>query len=622
LASSTILYLVPFAAAMVLWGLSLDQIDVGSLGIDGLVPALPAIWYVALGLLIAGGTWACWGRGTNGWVMAIYPLGVLVVLFATVPAVSAVPRYEWVYKHIGLTQFMRAHGGPAAGGDIYNRYPGFFTLAAAASRWMGVGPLTFAGWGEPLFALLDTLLVAAGALVVKQDRRVSGFAALLFALSNWTGETYFSPQAAGFVIALAVILIALRGLPPGLIHPKMPRALSRLRAWARETKGPPLWSTKVSTAAILALDAVLVPTHQLSPYILLLQFGLLVAIGVARGLRQLLVMAAVTAAFTAANFSYLNHNFGLLTSLNPFSNLQASPSGFGATAHAGILVAHGGSFLVAVVLVILTLGSAWRMARRGEVARVVVPLLLVVAPTGILFAQRYGGEATLRAYMFSLPWQTTLIAAGILTVRTRLARAVSAGAICLTVAVGFVPAFFGHDGLNIFPPGEVTASAYFYAHAPSGSVLVLAAPDFPTNVGARYPVIDDFQSPLLTTPRFEHRELGPANVPAVGAAIFRSGSSDFLVFSTTEDRAAQWAELAPPDALRRLEGAVAASPYFRLWFANRDARIYELVSGQPPRRAHAAARARRRRLVNSGARRAHIRAEHLRSRATHARSRG
>jgi hypothetical protein len=576
--SSTILPLVPFAGAMILWGISLGQIDIASLGRDGLVTALPVTWFAALGIVIAGGVYVCWGRRTSGWVMAAYPLGALIVLFATVPALSEVPRYAWVYKHVGVTEFIQANGGPAAGGDIYNRFPGFFTLAALASSWMGAAPLRFAGWGEPFFALLSTLLVAALAFAVKPDRRVSAFAALLFVLANWIGQTYFSPQAAGFVIALAVMLVAFRGLPVGLAYPKLPRTLSRLRAWARDARPGPLWSSKASTLAVVGLDAVLVPTHQLSPYIVLLQFGLLVAIGAVRGLWQFVAMALVTVGFTAANFSYLNHNYGLLTSINPFSNLQVA-KGYGATARSGIFEAHGGAF-VAVILVMLVFAFAWRMARRGETARVVVPLLLVLAPIGILLGQRYGGEATLRAYMFSLPWQVSLIAAGIFTIRARLARVVATGVTCLIVAAGFVPAFFGADGLNIFPADEVTASAYLYAHAPSGSVVVLAAPDFPTNVGARYSLIDDSKSPLLTTSRFGHRELGPADVPAVGSAILRSETSDFLVFSTTEYRAARWAGLAPPGALQRLEAAVAASPYFRLWYANRDTRIYELVNGQ------------------------------------------
>lgn len=586
--SGSLLPVLPFVAAMILWGLSLSHIDVASLGRDGLVTALPATWFVALGVLIAGGAYVCWGRRTSGWVMAVYPLGAVILLFATVPALTDVPRYAWVYKHIGVTDFIQANGGPNLSGDIYNRFPGFFTLAAVASSWMGIGPLSFAGWGEPFFAFLGALLVGGLALAVKPDRRVAAFAALLFALADWIGQTYFSPQAVAFVIALALILIALRGIPQGRPHRGLPRPLSKLRALAAGAKPSQLWSPRTSTITILLLDAILVPTHQLSPYILLLEFGLLVVVGAVRGLWQLLGMAALTIGFTAANFTYLNSTYGLLTSLNPFSNLQVA-KGFGATAHAGILEAHAGAF-VAVVLVVLTLVSAWRMRRRGEGARVVVPLLLVGAPIGILLGQRYGGEATLRAYMFALPWLASLVAAGILTLRRPRSRVLAAGAICATVAAGFIPAFFGGDGLNIFPRAEVAASAYFYAHAPSGSILVLAAPDFPTNVGARYPLIDDSKPALLTTRRFGHRALGPQDVPAVSAAILRNGTSDFLVFATTEYRAAEWSELAPPLALESLEGAVAASPYFRLWYVNRDTRIYELVSGQRAR-SHPSAKA-------------------------------
>jgi hypothetical protein len=585
-ALGTVLPLVPFAVAMSLWGLSLGQIDVASLGRDGLAAALPPIWFAALGTLIAGGVCACWGWRCSGTVMAAYVLGAVVVLFATVPAVADVPRYSWVYKHIGVTGFIQANHGPDPSGDIYNRFPGFFTLAAAASKWMGIGPLAFAGWGEPFFALLSSLLVGALTRTVKRDLRVAAFAALLFTLADWPGQTYFSPQAASFVLALAVILIALRGLPPGQTLSKLPATLSKLRALARDAKPSPLWSTRASTAAIVALDAIAVPTHQLTPYILLLQFGLLIVIGAVRGRWQFLVMAVITVGYTIANFSYLNHNYGLLTSLDPLSNLQVA-GGFGATAHAGIPEAHGGAF-VGVVLVILALCAAWRIARVGGGSRIVVPLLLVAAPVGILVGQRYGGEATIRAYLFSLPWQAALIAAGVLTVRRRLVRTAGAAVICLVVTAGFIPAFYGADGLNIFPSDEVAASAYLYSHAPSGSVLVLAAPDFPTNVNFRYPLIDDSKPPLVTTPQFGHRELGSADVPAVASAILRNGTSDFLVFATSESRAARWAELAPAGALQRLEGAVASSPDFRLWYRNPDVRIYELVSGELPQGAPAA----------------------------------
>jgi hypothetical protein len=145
----------------------------------------------------------------------------------------------------------------------------------------------------------------------------------------------------------------------------------------------------------------------------------------------------------------------------------------------------------------------------------------------------------------------------------------------------FVPAFYGAEELNIIPAGEVSASEYYFAHAPAGSVLMLAAPDFPTRAGARYavmrgPAADDGPN-VLGVPSFQGRQLGPADVTHVIAEIHQYSRSGFLVFATSGYRYAELHDWTPPGAMQRLEGAVAASPRFRLWYRNADARIYRLV---------------------------------------------
>jgi hypothetical protein len=573
--------LAPLIVGVALWALSLHAIDTRRLGRYGLPPALPLSWYGALVLLICGSVVAIWGTRPSPLVIAFYLVALVAVLYATVPAITAEPHYPWVYKHIGVTRSISAYGGVDAGGDIYNRWPGLFAGAAAFSNWAHVDPLAFAAWAEPFFAVLDALLLTAIAFAIAESWRVAGYAALMFTLGNWVGQNYFAPQAMAFTLALALVLVFVRTLSPGALFP----AVRRVIEWIVQRHQPQVrlgaalsWSRPVSITIVLGIDAVIVATHQLTPYILLLQIGALTLLGVARPRWVVLVMATITLGYLLPNLSYVAHNFGLFTSLNPTSNIQAQEWG---KAHIGWLYANSGGVL-SVTLIALMAASALRLTRLGLGQKAIPILILAGAPFGMLFAQNYGGEASLRVFLFSSPWRDVLIALGVQTVtRTRLRLGVALS-VALVVAALFVPAFYGAEDTNIIPKGEVLASEYFYAHAPARSTLILAAEDFPTRVGPRYRLLlSQSDPPPLTGPgrntdEFLHRPLGQAQIPAVVAIMRGYSASSFLVFSTTGYHYASVHALTPPGALESLERAVASSPRFGLWYGSGDARIYRL----------------------------------------------
>jgi hypothetical protein len=571
------------AAALGAWSISLATIHTGNLGRYGLPPALPALWYAALGALVCGGVAVNWAMRPAGVLIACYVLAVVVVLYATVPAITAVPHYAWVYKHIGVTRSIAAqHGVAFASGDIYHRWPGFFAAAAMLSQVAGIGPLAFAAWAEPLLALIDAVLVAAVARAITRDVRVVGYAALIFTLGNWIGQDYFAPQAAAYALALALLLVAIRSFATGALPGRLTRTLEwlvRRRAPASPLAMPLPWATWVGVAVVLGLDAVIVATHQLTPYVLVAQLGALTLIGVARPRWLVVGMGLLTIGYLLANLGYVAHNYGIFTSLNPASNIKHGNS---TPAHVDFLDANAGG-LLSLVLIALMLASALRLARRQDGATALTLLALAIAPFGILFAQNYGGEGSLRVFLFSSPWRDILIALGVTTIarpRLRFAAALCTG---LLLAYLFIPAFYGAEELNIIPQGEVRASEYFYAHAPAGSVLIPASEDFPTRVGARYTLMrPQSDVPALIGPEpetraFEHRPLGAEQIPAAVAAIERYSRSGFIVFASTGYEYATVHGLAPPGALLGLERAVASSERFRLWYTTTDARIYELV---------------------------------------------
>ncbi len=573
--------LVPLAGAILAWAFSLHTISTQNLGIYGLPPALPVIWYTALAVLLCGAVTTIWSRHPNGLIVALYIAAIVVVLYATVPAITAVPHYPWVYKHIGVTRFINANGGVTfASGDIYNRWPGFFAAASAFSSIAGVDPLSFAAWAEPFFALVDALFVAAIARAITRDVRVAGYAALIFTVGSWVGQAYFAPQAAAYMLAFALLLVFVRSFTSGDAIPRLRRLMETL---TRRDQPPvifaePLpWTRLTSYAIVLGLDLAIVATHQLTPYVLLLELGGLTLLGVARPRWLVIAMGAITLGYLLPNLGYIVHNYGLFSGLNPTSNIQGGKWG---PPHIDWFDANAGGIL-SVTLIVLMIASALRLTRLGRGRQALPLLVLALAPFGILFAQNYGGEASLRVFLFSSPWRDILVALGVQTIARPRARLAAGLATCVALVYLFIPAFYGAEDLNIIPQGEVQASEYFYAHAPTGSVLMLSAPDFPTWVGTRYramrgPLADDRPS-LLGTGVFENRPLGAKQIPAVIGLIQQYSHKGFLVFSATEDRYTAVEELTPPGALENLEHAVAASGRFRLWYATADARIYELI---------------------------------------------
>jgi hypothetical protein len=576
------------AAAIGLWLLSLRHVDVSHLGSYGLTPALPVIWYLALAVALAGAVTAISREPPSGALMLGAVVVVAAILYGTVPIVSAQPHYAWVYKHIGVVRYLEAHGRANPAVDIYNRWPGFFALGAVFSRIAGrADPEAYAGWAELFFVVLDLVLVTAAVKAIARELRIAAGAALLFLLTNWVGQTYYSPQAFTFVLGLGLTAIMLRQLRVerprystrvgSLLErigrvPQLPLIADRAERWPR-------WA---AISAVLALDGVIVASHQLTPYMLLAGTALLMLAGVVRPWWVLLAMAAMTFAYFAANLRYIQHNFGLFTSIDPFNNVQVAT--YAQTPAAGKLFNTRVELLAIAALWGGGLLASVRLLRRGLLMRALPLLVLALSPLAVIFGQNYGGEASLRIILFSSPWFSALMAWALTTVSRRRLRWALTLAAAVTLAALFVPSFFGQEELNIISPAEVRASERFYYHARRGSVLVLAAPGFPFKYGGTYP---SFRGPegdaypnLLSARIFQNRDLGPSDLPSVIARIREYAPYGYLAFTRDETAFAQVLRITPPGALAHLEAAVAGSPRFRLWYANRDARIYQLL---PPR---------------------------------------
>jgi hypothetical protein len=577
--------LLVVSIAMALWVWSVSAVDISRLDDYGLPPALPLRWYLALALLLGGAVAALRAEAPRPMVLGLYAVGIVFVLYGTVPLLTKVPQYTWTYKHIGVTRFFEVHGHTDPSLDIYNHWPGFFALAALVSRVVGMpNPAAYAAWAEVVFAGLGALMVAAAARVAVGSPRVAGTAAFLFILGNWIGQSYFAPQALAFTLTMALLVIVLehRGHADGRIAAFVLRCGERItkRPQLPDPASPSTRLRKPSIVWILLIDAILIPTHQLTPYMALLSVGALMALGMVRPRWVLAVMTLLTLAYLAINAKYLQDNYQLFTGLNPLGNLQHSTGGYGSEPLPGVHFAgHAG-----LVLTSLIWGGAavatWSLARRGLAARALPLVALAVAPYAIFFGQNYEGEAVYRVTLFTTPWCSILIAWALsLLPRPRLRLALTGGTLGI-MAILFVLAFLGQATINIIHKGEAQASDYLYAHARADSVIMPIAPNFPTRYGPRYSVfvagVGDRPN-LVSLPQFRHRPLGPRTIPGIIRETKKYSPHAYVVFSTAMETYARIFRLTPPGAIHDLELAVARSPRFRLWYGNKDARIYELV---------------------------------------------
>ena len=570
----------PLVGALLVWALSLASIDLYSLDDYGLTRHLPVGWYAALAVCVVGTVLhAC--VGSTRWAWA-YLLGVVVVLSATLPLLAEQPHYSYLYKHIGVVRFLEQSHQVDTSIDIYNRWPGFFALSAVFGSAGGqLNPVKYAAWSEFVFTTFNLLILAGIVRAVTGSRRIPVAAGLLFVALNWVGQMYYSPQAMTFFCHLVIVWLVVTQLSrdaPG----RGGRAVLRLAARiVRRPQDPalpaghrwmPAW---VAILAVLAIHAAVVASHQLTPYLVVLEVGALTLLGLVRPRLLVLGLLALALAYLAPNFDFVKDNFGVFSSLDPFSNIER-PSRFGIDPVAGKLFNERSGRVLTVLMFDGAAISTLVLARRGLGTRALVLLVLALAPFALVFGQSYGGEIVLRVVLFSSPWCAALIAWALMDISRSSWRVALLGGGAVVTGALFVPANLGAEELHSFQLDELRASEHLYADGRTPAVVMLTTPlGFVPRYGPRYP---EFRHTyLLQGNRFRNRSLGVADVPDVAATMGSYAPRGYIVFSTTQNTYARVFRITAPGALGSLEAAIARSVRFRAWYRGSDTRIYELL---------------------------------------------
>lgn len=581
--------------ALALWLVGVRAVEPAAMTDFGLLPALPVVFFVGVGLLVGSIVTVLLRRELSPLRMSLHLAALVLVLHGTVPLIFSDPIYPWVYKHVGVVGYIDLHGTVNSAVDIYHNWPGFFALGAFFTRIAGVAsPLSYAAWAAVYFNLLICLELGFVFRSLPVTQRVRWIGLFVFVAGNWIGQDYFAPQAVAFVLSLAVFGMALAWLRADHLPSVLTTARRVAARLARDTPpngdgegsppspGPPRLA---ALSALFVVFAAVIVTHQLSPYVVLLGLGLLALAGQLRPRWVVAGLGAMAIGYLLAHWAYLDRTQDLFGSLgNPFDNVHDKrPDG------SVVMTGRRVTALAAPAL----LACLWTLAMLGLVRRLragrptLVLALLAFSPTLVALGQSYGGEAVFRIYLFSLPWVAVLggSALEIRQLRRPIWPAIKIGMVLAGAVAMFMSAFFGSAELYTVRAGEVQASQYFYDRAEPGAVLTLVAPNFPARVGGRY---DEFGSggdnpaDLVTSaPGVKHKMLGPAELPAIELFVKdnagRQRGNRYLVLSHGQQVFAEVLGLLPRGALSTLDTSLEQSPDWSVFYRNSDAVIYRFA---------------------------------------------
>lgn len=457
-----------------------DETSVSALG---LLPVVPGAGWIGLAILAAACVLAIDDTRRGVVVFAVLLAALILVLHGMPGWIEQHPRFPVAWLHTGFVDQISTGGELRQDLDARFSWPGFFAGAALLDRLAGtegtVWLLRFAPVGANLVFCLG--LWALGR-TLGLPRVVRATAAVLFVVTNWSGQDYFSPQAVAIVLYLTILVLVLDRFPAPGPDPdsRLGRILARYAVPERDSIPADAPRSTGAVLGIAALCGVLVITHQLTPGFLT---AVLLLLGLTR-LSSLRWMGVVVALMTVGWLSYggeawwLGHLDTLLGPIGRVGEIVGDNVGertAGAVAERELVIRARALVAVAVwVAGAFALIRAWR---HGPTRTQLVLAVLFVAPFPLVVVQPYGGELLIRIYLATLPAVCLLIAQALVGRRIgRLTPGRQRALAALVVAIlpVFVVARLGNEAYERVAPGDLRAADSLMATAPDGSVAYVA----------------------------------------------------------------------------------------------------------------------------------------------------
>ncbi|GII91481.1 hypothetical protein [Sinosporangium siamense] len=605
-----------------------DQADIDGLG---LISALPVTAFAAIIVLIAAFFVTLAANIDRKGLLLFQLASVVFALHGASALIHDEPRFHTAWAHAGFVEYIARAGEALPSLDARFAWPGFFALFAFISRAAGITDLApILQWTPLLSNLLYLLPFVMILRLLVATTRARWFAAMLFVLTQWIGQDYFSPQGFTFFLYLAFVAILLRWFGRASGGPTSPTGKGRIRAllaWLnRLTPGEiPQSSTSLGDRVIMLLVLISVfvaatASHQITPFMML---GALAGLLITRRttlswalplMLGLLVLAWINYSATPYWAGSLDRIFGGLGRI--FDNLQENTGDrlVGRDAqHTLVLRIRLG--ILGLILMLAATGL-FRRIRRGVTDRAAVVMLCI--PILALGLQSYGGEIGLRIYLFALPGVCILAAyaffpnlpAGTpdsgdeaVPLRKRYTRfrlkpeltrrwsLVLAVCTALVLSMAFLVARYGNEKFERVSKDEVAAMHYVYTkNKPSARVLYMV-PELGREITPTIPWRErDIETvnylEALVTP-------DPKNLNPVISRLREEGPQTYLVYTNGQASYLELNHGFAPDWGQRFRAALDASTQLKKVFSAKDAAVYTLRAypkGVLPAQADAFAR--------------------------------
>lgn len=585
-----ILSLGCLGVAFTLWVVSLYRIDPAKVNDYGLFSVLPVtIWvaYAAVGLGFA----LSLKRDVCETRIPLLQIAMLVLLLHGTPAIVYDElRYAWAWKHVGIVDYVQRHGqiDPTAPFlAAYRNWPGLFVVSAELATFFDIKPTELASivrFSPPALNLLYVLVLPLIFRRFTADPRLIWGSVWFFAVGNWIGQDYFSPQ--GVALLFYLMLIALCVGPLRVVHvwadPER-RGLAGIfgRYFAFASRGQPSAASGLTPSARLvasilamALIVAIVTTHPLTPMVMLVALCCL-------GFLGQISLGYAAFAVVVEGCWLLYYADGYLASVLPelvrqFGDTSAEISDrlvdTSIVSPGQVVVSWASRALTGAIALAAVLGGLRRLAAGYRDAAAVA---LTLAPAFLLIATSYGGEIAFRVYLFALPFLAFFAAALFFpssgAQRDAFAR-YALGVLGALLSVAFVLANNGKDRQYTFTHDEVEVSQWLYANAPAGTMLVEGAPNYPEQ--------------FMNYERFTYVPISVESKQSIDTVLAdpaaelsrwlqgRPPGTAFIIITRSQKAYIDDLSVMPKGSLDAIERALLASARFRLVKATPDAKVF------------------------------------------------
>jgi hypothetical protein len=504
----------------------------------GMLAVVPATWFVGLALVVIG---LVTSSSTRRWEGITSVASLFLALRVTPAIVYDLPRVPWAIKHLSVVKYVLAHGSVHWNTDIYQSWPAFFGAVASLTASLRLHNLFLLAKWWPAFVGAVRLAIfypLASRFLVDHRRRCLACAFLV--LADSIGQDYFSPQSVGVVLALGVFLFAI------------------------PVDGESVRARNVRVSAALACGIIAVPTHQLTPYLLIASLVVLVVFRIARPWWLPIPIAVAAVAWTLLHWKswhqYLHASVGALSN----ATTNSVPTGI-APENISLEIAKwalaGGVLVVGLVALVAILTQRSRIAiGLGLCAAANVSVLLVTA---------YGNEGTYRVVLFALPWLAILAAS--VDLRRFDAMPVLLGMVPLLVVIHLF-ADYPLDAVYVMQPSDVSAAAYYDRVATPRTVIIYGGVD-PGLLSVNY-FFAGGNLPIGDPQRASPDQAASDTVPFLRSSF--PGKTIYILFSASSARYDDLFGLEPVSYYDSVERDLVASRKLRLVFRSGNTALYKV----------------------------------------------